>query len=93
MSVKRTYYRNGNLYTRIGYNALGQKHGIDAMFFEDCPGILLWETPYVNGKRHGVEYEYDRAGNIKYKAYYLFNTSVAAEEYKRHVLIEQLSGL
>ncbi|RLG67556.1 MAG: hypothetical protein DRO11_10005 [Methanobacteriota archaeon] len=60
-SVKRTYYRHGQLESEAPY-VDGKKHGIAKWYWEN--GQLRLETSYVNGKRYGTEKEYYKNGQL-----------------------------
>ena len=56
-------------------------------------GQLRYEHPYQNGKSHGVHKAWRENGELEYENYYLYGKEVSPEEYKKHELITQLSGL
>ena len=56
-------------------------------------GQLEYEHPYQNGKRHGICKGWWKNGKLGYKHYWLYGEEVFSEEYRKHELITQLSGL
>ena len=90
--IEREYYENGQLeYEYPCQN--GKRHGICKAWWEN--GQLRYEYPYQNGKAHGIRKIWYKNGKLgyKYKYYYLYGEEVSPEEYRKHELITQLSGL
>ena len=88
--ITRGYYDNGQLrYERSHHE--GKSHGIMKWWYKD--GQLWSEFSYREGQRHGIFKSYYHSGQPSYQIHYLYNNQVTREEYRRHGIIEKLSGL
>lgn len=69
-------YRNGKLecVTPFENNSV---NGVVTSFFDDC----IFETPFVNGKRHGVAKGYDNKGKILSETTYVRDFKVGVARY------------
>jgi antitoxin component YwqK of YwqJK toxin-antitoxin module len=56
------YHNNGNVWVKGQKNSKGQREGIWEFFYSN--GEIHWRTPYKEGKRDGIEEEFDEQGNI-----------------------------
>jgi len=56
------YYPNGNVWIKGQKDSKGQEEGIWEFFYSN--GEIHWRTPYKEGKRDGIEEEFDEQGNI-----------------------------
>lgn len=56
-------------------------------------GNLRWEESYHEGQRHGIFKHWHRNEEFCCEDYYLYGNKVTKEEYRKHELIEKLSGL
>ena len=69
----------------------GLKHGPVISYFAD--GSIHYKANCKDNKAHGPVEWYDRAGTLCDEAHYLYGKEVTEEEYRKHQLTEELSGL
>ena len=56
-------------------------------------GKLAIRYQIKNGQRHGFRRSWFDDGTLAYKKYYLYDIEVTEDEYRAHILIEQLAGI
>ena len=88
--VEKDYYDNGQLKYEWLYQN-GKRHGICKGWYKN--GQPYYEYLYQDGKVHGVRKIWYKSGELECKYYYLYGEEVSPEEYRKHELITQLSGL
>lgn len=86
----RLWYKNGQLSYEITYYR-EKKHGTQKGWWKD--GRIAYEAPYIQGQLHGISIGWDHNNQLCYKYHYLYGDKVSEKEYRRHELIEKLSGL
>ena len=87
----RKHYDNNRLWYEEPVNENGQLHGTMRVYYQN--GQLMYEKQYRNGQLHGAMYHWDSYGELRWKAFHLYGKEVDEEEYKRHTLIEKISGV
>ena len=87
--ISEGYYPTGELQWEIPY-VNDHRHGVHKRYHKT--GEVSWETPYVNGDIHGISNRYHRVGATTVR-YYLYSSEVTEEEYRKHILTEELSGI
>ena len=72
------YYDNGNVCIKGQKNSKGQPEGIWELFYPN--GNISLRTPYKEGKRDGIQEDFDGQGNITET--YLWNGGILIETTK-----------
>ena len=88
--IDQGWHKNGQ--PRYEHNLHnGQPHGVDKGWHEN--GQLWYKISYHQDQRHGISKYWHSDGKLIYEKYFLYGNKVTEEEYRRHEIIEKLSGL
>jgi len=85
--VEKGYYSTGELNFEIPY--FGE--GIGKGYY--ISGNLIYKAHYIGGELHGICTYYCENKDIRKLEHYLYGKLVTKDEYKMHLLIEEIAGI
>ena len=84
------WYENGRRDYIVNY-ADGVFHGLYISWHQS--GYPLNRGTYCMGKLHGLCERWNEYGDMDEVTYFLYHKRVTEEEYRKHILIEEMAGL
>lgn len=89
--IELHWHSNGNLRMQIPHDEIGQIDGEVKHWHPN--GVISYVSQYSENQKHGFEKSWDCTYILIEEDWYIFGELVAKHDYRKFVLVEQLSGI